>query len=149
MTQLNIKRIDEKAVMPTVSSDGNSFELTCTNLATGQGRDGRLVLEYRTGLEIDIPEGHVGMLFLADNGFVNSLVLTNAVATFTSASPKHMVARFKTNTDSVPVIYEVGEVFAKMIILELPKIEITELPAEIAEVKQEVIEEENVQESIA
>jgi len=124
--ELRITRIDEKATLPQIASNGNAFELTCTAIATGVGRDGRLVLEYKTGLEIDIPDGYVGMLFINDNCYSNSLVLTNSVATFLSDSPQEIVARFKTNTDSIPAIYEVGEVFAKMIIVELPTITITE-----------------------
>lgn len=134
---LEIKKIDEKAVIPTIHENGNSFDLACTGFATGVGRDGRLVLEYRTGLEISIPDGYIGMLFLEDGGFTNSLVLTNAVATFTSDYSKEIVARFKTNTDSVPAIYEAGEVFAKMIIVELPTVEIVEIKSEEKEITNE------------
>ena len=122
--ELRINKIDEKATLPQIASNGNAFELTCTNISTAIGRDGRLVLEYKTGLEIDVPDGYVAMLFINDNCYSNSLVLTNAVATFMSDSPQEIVAKFKTNTDSVPAIYEIGEVFAKMIIVELPTVTI-------------------------
>jgi dUTPase len=131
---LEIKKLDEKAVLPIVSINGNSFDLTCMNIGTAIGRDGRLILEYKTGLEIIIPTGYIGMVFLADGSYMNSLVLTNAVATFLSDSTPEITIKFKTNTDSVPAIYEPGEVFAKMIIVELPSVEINELPMDVKEV---------------
>ena len=35
--QLNLKKLDEKAVLPVINTDGNSFNLTCTAIATGAG----------------------------------------------------------------------------------------------------------------
>jgi len=129
--QLNLKKLDEKAVLPVINTDGNSFNLTCTAIATGAGKDGRLVLEYRTGIEIEVPEGYVAALFIDDTAYARSLALTNSVATFFSGKPVELIARFKTNTDSIPAIYEAGEVFAKIIIFELPKIEINELEMDV------------------
>jgi dUTP pyrophosphatase len=138
--QLNLKRLDEKAVLPVINADGNSFNLTCTAMATGAGKDGRLVLEYRTGIEMEVPEGYVAALFIDDTAYARSLVLTNSVATFLPGKPVELIARFKTNTDSIPAIYEAGEVFAKVIILELPKIEINELEMDIKVKESEILD---------
>ena len=142
--QIDIKKLDEKATLPVVLANGSSFDLTCIGIATGVGRDGRLILEYKTGLEITIPSGHMGMIFLADGGFVNSLVLTNAVATFLSDSIGEITIKFKTNTDSVPAIYEPGEVFAKMVIVKSPTIKINELPMDAKEIAEVATETEEV-----
>jgi len=147
--QLDIKKINEKAVLPVLQPNGNVLDITCIDIKTGVGRDGRLILEYKTGLKINIPTGYIGMLFLADGAFINSLVLTNAVATFTSNYTDEIVARFKTNTDSVPAIYEPGEVFAKLIIVELPSLEINELPMELPVVEEKKEVSENVEEVVA
>lgn len=146
--QLDIKKINEKAVLPVLQPNGNVLDITCIDIKTGVGRDGRLILEYKTGLKINIPTGYIGMLFLADGAFINSLVLTNAVATFTSNYTDEIVARFKTNTDSVPAIYEPGEVFAKLIIVELPSLEINELPIELPVVEEKKEVSENVEEVV-
>jgi len=138
--RLNLKKLDEKAVLPVINADGNSFNLICTAIATGAGKDGRLVLEYRTGIEIEVPEGYVAVLFIDDTAYARSLVLTNSVATFFPGKPVELTARFKTNTDSIPAIYEAGEVFAKVIILELPKIEINELEMDVKVKESEILD---------
>jgi len=135
--ELKIKLLNEKAVLPKIAANGNSFELICVGIATGQGRDGRLILEYKTGLEIEIPQGFVGVIHPADNAYGFSLAMTNSIVVMHAGAPKEIVAHFKTNTDSIPAVYEAGEVFATMTILELPAVSIVEIapdyPTEITE----------------
>ena len=144
--QLNLKRLDEKVVLPVINADGNSFDIVCSAIATGAGKDGRLVLEYRTGLEIEVPDGHIAMLFIGDDAYARSLALTNSVATFLPGKRTEIVARFKTNTDSIPAIYEAGEVFAKIVILKLPSISINELEMDL-KVKESDILDGNIEET--
>jgi len=127
--EIILKRIDEKAIMPTILEDGNSFELTCSSMATGHGRDGRLILEYKTGLEVRIPEGNIGLIVPADNAFGYSLAMTNSIGVITAGESKEIKAYFKTNTDSIPAVYEIGEVFARMIVLPIPAISLFDATA--------------------
>ena len=120
---IKINKLTEKAVSPEYSN--GAYSLTCTDISTQIGKDGKLTLEYKTGLEIEVESGYVAMIFPLDNAFSRSLTLTDSVSTiFHNGKSNEIVARFKVNTDSVPLIYEPGEVFANMLILSVPDVNV-------------------------
>jgi dUTPase len=123
---IKINKLSEKAVSPKLVN--GTYELTCTDIATFVVKDGRMVLDYRTDLSIEIPEGYVGILTPLHSIAGRSIILTDSISVLMSdENPVEITAKFKINTDSVPVIYEPGEVFIRLIVVPiLSELEISE-----------------------
>lgn len=67
---------------------------------------GKLASVYHTGLAVEIPEGHMGLIFMRSSVAGKSLVLTNAVG----GGVNHLylgeiTMKFKVTTDSIPTVY--------------------------------------------
>lgn len=130
---LKIKRLDENAVMPIRAHEGDAgIDLICTTITQEINECGQLILVYHTGLAMEIPEGHVGLLFPRSSVAKKSLSLTNAVGVVDAGYRGEIIAKFRSTTDVVPAIYKPGERFAQLVIMELPKVEIEET-AELSE----------------
>lgn len=125
--QINIKKLSDKAVMPTkahVSDAG--YDLTATSITTAINECGQLVLVYHTDIAIEIPEGYVGYVFPRSSVYKKSLALTNCVGVIDSGYRGEIMAVFKTTTDVVPAVYREGERFAQLIIMPIPNVEFVE-----------------------
>lgn len=125
--ELKIKKLSEKAVMPTRAHKGDAgLDLTCTSITTGINECGQLMLIYHTDLAVEIPEGYVGLLFPRSSIYKKSLQLTNAVGVIDSGYRGEVMAVFKTTTDVVPAIYKEGERFCQLVIVPIPEIDVIE-----------------------
>ena len=62
--ELKIKRLDEKAVLPIRAHKSDAgLDLTTVGISLESNECGQTVVVYHTGLAVEIPEGHVGLLF--------------------------------------------------------------------------------------
>ena len=78
--ELKFKKLHEKAVLPSRShSTDAGLDLTTYGFTQEVDASGKLVLVYHTGLAVEIPEGHMGLLFMRSSVANKSLTLTNAV----------------------------------------------------------------------
>ena len=78
--ELKFKKLNEKAVLPTRShSTDAGLDLTTYGFTQEVDASGKLVLVYHTGLAVEIPEGHMGLIFMRSSVANKSLLLTNAV----------------------------------------------------------------------
>lgn len=138
--RLNIKKLVENAELPVVG-DHNSIEFKCNTLGTGIGKDGRLVIEYKAGLSIEIPNGFIGLLSPLDGSYINSLLMPSSIVTMTEGW-NEVVARFKINTDSVPSVFEQGEAFIKLVLVKSESFSFDEVESDTIkeEEKSEVAE---------
>lgn len=114
---IKIKIINEKAVLPTV--EANNIKLSCIDLLTEVGRDGRLVIIYRTGISITVPTGYVGVLVPTRLAPIYSLDDAAGLQIFNEGYDGEIIGRYKVNTTSVPSIFEEGEEFAKLIFVPI------------------------------
>lgn len=79
--QLKIKKLDEKAVMPSFSKKGDAgLDLTAINIS----RDNVGNITYHTGISVEIPEGYVGLLFPRSSISKKQQFLTNSVGVIDS-----------------------------------------------------------------
>lgn len=126
--EINVKKLNDKAILPIKSHESDAcFDLTCSSITTEIGEDGQLIIDYHSGISIEIPEGYVGLLFCRSSIFKKSLTLTNCVGVIDSGYRGELIAKFKTNTNVVPAVYKEGERFCQLMIIANPKIELKEV----------------------
>lgn len=124
---LKVKKLSEKAVLPIrAHKDDAGLDLTATRVTTELNECGQLILVYHTDIAIEIPEGYFGLLVCRSSISKKSLALTNCVGIIDSNYRGEVTAKFKTTTDVVPAVYNVGERFAQLLILPVPQIDIEE-----------------------
>ena len=124
--KVKVKKLDPKAVIPTYAKKGDAgLDLTATSYECSNS--GHV---YGTGLSIEIPEGHVGLIFPRSSNRKTQAYLTNSVGVVDSGFRGEVMVTFK-NRDTIwdnanhrP--YEVGDRVAQLIILPYPSIEFTE-----------------------
>ena len=126
--QLKIKKLSDKAVMPVRAhlSDAG-FDLTATSITTNINECGQLMLIYHTDIAVEIPEGHVGLLFPRSSVYKKSLAQTNSVGVVDSGYRGEIMVIFKTTTDVIPAVYKEGERFAQLVIVPIPTLDLVEV----------------------
>lgn len=125
--ELKFKRLSEEAILPIRVHKGDAgIDLTCTRITQEINECGQLILVYHTDLAIEIPEGHVGLLFPRSSIAKKSLTPTNCVGVIDSGYRGEIMFKMRSTTDVVPAIYKPGERFAQLIIMPIPEIEIVE-----------------------
>jgi dUTP pyrophosphatase len=122
---VKIKKLDSKAVTPAYAKAGDAaVDLTAISIAKVD-RDEFGYLEYGTGLAIEIPEGHVGLLFPRSSISNSGLILTNSVGVIDSGYRGEIKFRFKHIPDTS--FYKVGDRIGQLIIMPYPQIEFEEV----------------------
>ena len=143
--KVKIKKLNENAVIPTYSKDGDAgMDLVATSKYYDD--DGNIV--YGTGLAFEIPKGYVGLIFPRSSNAKQQLLLSNSVGVIDSGYRGEVMLKFKSSASSfslktliklifnsdakITVInnftisYYVGERIGQMIILPYPQIEFEE-----------------------
>ncbi len=115
---LKFKKLHPDAKVPAYAKPGDAgLDLTCVSHewdpVTG-------TFLYKTGLAVEIPEGHVGLIFPRSSIFNYRLSLTNSVGVIDSGYRGEICARFRAAPDVRPV-YENGERIMQMIVMPYPK----------------------------
>lgn len=95
--KVRIKKLNEKAVIPTYAKDGDAgLDLTATSKSFDE--DGNVV--YGTGLAFEIPKGYVGLLFPRSSISKTDLFLTNSVGVLDSGYRGEVTFKFKSSVRS-------------------------------------------------
>lgn len=124
---IKFKKLNEKAVLPVRAHKGDAgLDLTCTKIEQAVNEARQILLVYHTDLAVEIPEGHVGLLFPRSSIYTKSISLTNAVGVIDSGYRGEIMAVFIPTTDGVPTFYNVGERFAQLVIVPIPELEVIE-----------------------
>ena len=126
--KVNVKRIHPKAVIPTYSMDGDAaMDLTATSRIERFLYDDKQgdYIEYGTELAIEIPDGHVGLLFPRSSISKMALTLANSVGVIDSNYRGEVKLRFKDAFKGRN--YNIGDRVGQILILPYPKIELTEV----------------------
>ena len=151
--EVRFKKLRENALAPTKAYRGDAgFDLYVSTKTYDD--DGCVV--YGSGLAFEIPEGYVGYLFMRSSISKKDLHLTDAVGVIDSGYRGEVTGKFKPmpfyasdpmhdtglNYDFVVLPdglnqqlhgyesrvaeYHIGDAFAQLIIMELPKVELVE-----------------------
>lgn len=127
--QVNIKKLDNKAVIPTYAKFGDAgMDLT----ATSYNYDYTLLNHvYGTGLAVEIPYGYVGLIFPRSSNRKTSAYMTNHVGVVDSGYRGEIMVTFKDRDvklfDSDLPPYKVGDRIAQLIIIPYPSVEFNEV----------------------
>jgi dUTP pyrophosphatase len=118
-TDVKIKKLHPNAVIPTYSKDGDAgMDLTITEIHSNTTFD----VTYGFGLAMEIPNGHVGLVFPRSSVRNFDLSLTNSVGVIDSGYRGEIQATFKKTNGLDSLKYNVGERGAQIIIIPYPKI---------------------------
>lgn len=129
---MKIKLLSDKAKMPTIA--GSSIQFYCSDIKPEVGNDNRVMLTYSSDVSVEIPEGKIGIIYQPFGAEGRSLELASGIKVYQGGNTYTIEARFKTNTDGIPNIYEPGENFISMVLVSDEKVE---LVAEEKEAKEE------------
>ena len=119
--KVRIKRLHPDAVIPKYAKAGDAgMDLT----AVEAKREWKIVT-YKTGLAVEIPEGHVGLLFPRSSVYKTSMTLSNCVGVIDSGYRGEIMLKFR-STESNKA-YKVGDRVGQLIIMPYPQIEFEEV----------------------
>ena len=125
--ELKFKRLNDKAIMPIRAHKGDAgLDLTCTEIVPVRNACNQLLLEYHTGLAVEIPEGYTGLLFPRSSVFKTSLIQSNCVGVIDSGYRGEIKAIFRNTTDVITAVFQEGDRFCQLVIVPIPNIEVVE-----------------------
>jgi len=125
--KLKIKKLQPNAVIPSYATAGDAgLDLTAVSKIPTQR-----YIQYGTGLAMEIPEGHVGLLFPRSSVSKVDLILANCVGVVDAPYRGEVMLRFKRHTNEMGefIDYQIGEKVAQLIIIPRPLV----IPEEVEE----------------
>lgn len=125
--EIKIKKLSENAVIPKYAKEGDAgMDLTAISSKL-VSKDGYTYLEYGTGLAIEIPDGHFGLLRPRSSISKTNLIFSTS-GVIDSGYRGELLVRFKIeNGDGIDnVIPSLGERIAQITILPYPKVKFVE-----------------------
>jgi dUTP pyrophosphatase len=124
MEKVKIKRLHKDSIIPSYSRKGDAgMDL----VATSKFYDDFDNVCYGTGLAIEIPEGHVGLLFPRSSISKTDLTLRNSVGIIDSGYRGEITFKFNNILMSSCEPYNVKERIGQLIIMPYPTIEFEEV----------------------
>lgn len=131
--ELKFKKLQEEAVIPSrAHATDAGLDLTTIGFTTIVNKAKELMLVYHTGLAVEIPEGHMGLLFPRSSIYKKSLIQSNCVGVIDSGYRGEIMVIYKTTTNSVPEVYAKGERFCQLVIVPIPQVD----PVEVEELSE-------------
>lgn len=122
--QVRVKKLHKDAVIPAYGKLGDAgMDLTAISIE----KDSYGNVVYGTGLAIEIPEGHVGLLFPRSSNSKTDLYLTNHVGVIDSGYRGEIMFKFRATPSLVNAkVYQVGDRVGQLIIIPYPQIALVE-----------------------
>lgn len=121
--KVRFKKLSDNAVIPSYAKPGDAgMDLTATSV---EWDNDKCCFVYGTGLAVEIPAGHVGLIFPRSSICKYPLMLSNHVGVIDSGYRGEIRFFFRLTSMS-PSKYEVGDRIGQMIILPFPMIDIEE-----------------------
>jgi dUTP pyrophosphatase len=120
--KVKIKKLHEDAVIPSYAKSGDAgVDLVSIRMEKDKNKND---IHY-TGLAIEIPEGHVGLLFPRSSISKTSCALRNAVGVIDSGYRGEIMLKFSciSNLDC----YKVGDRVGQLIIMPYPQVQFEEV----------------------
>lgn len=125
--ELKIKKLRADARIPYYASAGAAaFDLTAVSWRYDVAGDFH---EYGTGLAVEIPEGYVGLVYPRSSISKLNAMMANSVGVIDSDYRGELFCRFNEvgGDDHVGTLPLVGDRVAQMMIVELPKVILTQV----------------------
>ena len=123
---VKIKKLHPDAVIPSYAQQGDAgMDLTAIDVVA----DGN-ALTYKTGLAIEIPWWHVGLLFPRSSVYKTGQTLTNCVGVIDSGYRGEIMMKFTLSPYAQE--YEIGDRIGQLIIVPYPRIDFVEVDELVA-----------------
>ena len=118
---VNIKKLHPDAVVPKYAKRGDAgLDLTAVDVIA----DGA-TLTYKTGLAVEIPPWHVGLLFPRSSVYKTGQTLTNCVGVIDSGYRGEIMLKYTLSPYAKE--YDIGDRVGQLIIMPYPKIHFVEV----------------------
>lgn len=119
--QIRFKKLHASAQSPAHASKGAAgFDLVCTGI--NWNADKKMV-KYHTGLAVEIPEGHVGLLFPRSSISKTGLRVANGTGVIDSDYRGEITLVCDIVSHNLADLYEIGERIGQLLIVPLPYVE--------------------------
>ena len=119
--KVKIKKLHPDAVIPKYAKHGDAgLDLTAIDVVA----DGN-TLTYKTGLAVEIPWWHVGLLFPRSSVYKTGQTLTNCVGVIDSGYRGEIMLKYTLSPYAKE--YDIGHRVGQLIIVPYPKIEFEEV----------------------
>jgi len=119
--EIKIKKLHPDAIIPKYAKPGDAgMDLTAINVTTDYG-----CLTYHTGLAVEIPRWHVGLLFPRSSVYKGRQILTNCVGVIDSGYRGEIMLKYTLSPTGND--YEIGDRIGQLIIMPYPKIDFVEV----------------------
>lgn len=120
MINLKVKKMYDDATLPQYSLQGDAA-LDLTAYSVTMERSNNYVI-YGTGLAIELPMRHVGLIFPRSSICKRDLSLANSVGVIDPNYRGELQVRFYLNQNSI--VYNVGQRIAQLLILPYPHVNV-------------------------
>ena len=122
--QIKFKKIHPDAETPKQGTTGAAgFDLK----AVSMNFDAQFsVWEYGTGIAVEIPKGHVGMVFPRSSVYRTGDFLSNGVGVIDSDYRGEIKAKFYSNKQLFDNPYNIGDRICQLVIVPIPEVEYVE-----------------------
>lgn len=123
--EIKFKRLHPDAKVPYQATPGSAgFDLTAVSKETKKDSLLRYIVEYRTGLAVEIPAGHVGLVFPRSSIYKKDMLLTNGVGVIDSDYRGEIKAVFAGVREGDA--YQPGDRIAQLVIMPVPAVKFVE-----------------------
>jgi dUTP pyrophosphatase len=118
---VKIKKLHPDAVIPKYAKEGDAgMDLTAVDVVADGG-----TLTYKTGLAVEIPRWHVGLLFPRSSVYKTGQTLTNCVGVIDSGYRGEIMMKFTLSPYQRE--YDIGDRVGQLVIMPYPKVEFEEV----------------------
>lgn len=122
--KIKVKKLVKEAVIPSYAKPGDAgLDLTATSIK----RDKKYI-EYGTGLSLEIPQGHVGLLFPRSSVTNKDIMLKNSVGVIDEGYRGEIKFRFQAiqSSNYGEAVYQIGERVGQLVVVPVVTVEIEE-----------------------
>lgn len=121
---LKVKKLVPHAFIPKRAHPGDAgFDLIAVDCYKNHDYG---YIEFGTGLAVEIPEGHVGLIFPRSSITKTSHMLKNAVGVIDSGYRGELKLRMTFEDQKEDMEYQFGDKIGQLVILPCPKVELEE-----------------------
>ena len=120
-----IKKLHPDAVIPKYAKQGDAgMDMTATWMEFDHENK---IVTYGTGLSVEIPWWHVGLIYPRSSVYKKSMILANHVGVIDSGYRGEIMFKFRVLNDDWQDIYDVGDRIGQLIITPYPRIDFVEV----------------------
>lgn len=127
MPSIKMKKLAANAVIPKLQATRGAagYDLTATSISEEMWGC-RPIYRYHTGIAVELPPKHMGLLFPRSSIYKTSLTLANCVGVIDSDYRGEIIFVFERKDTERPV-YKVGDRVGQLVILPFPSYTIEEV----------------------